>query len=175
MRQVLFVKMGNFFVEKLQCMPMEHIRVRGCPSNGILAPVRVCCWWLWAWCLLACHRRPRRRRNSQDLSGWPSGQATKLRKQMAGNAAGLFEQDFGARLDGIVIWVRGHCFESFARGPSNLWAHTTYTKDMLSKSRGAFLFSSETHNTQRNTWAWGKHIDHGVVVGRIHIAIYSNI
>jgi len=41
---------------------------------------------------------------------------------MAGNAAGLFEQDFGARLDGIVIkfWVRGHCFESFARGPSNL-------------------------------------------------------
>jgi len=43
---------------------------------------------------------------------------------------------------------------------------TTSTKYMLRKSRGVIF---------QEKCACGKDIDHGVVVGRIDIAIYSNI
>ena len=91
------------------------------PERDIWSLCVVLAGGCWVWYLLV-----RRRRHSQDCSGWHSGQGSiipgitkeiSLRKDILGHWERLLAQNVNARLPGAVIWAHGPYWGNFARGP----------------------------------------------------------
>ena len=155
----------------------------GFPWMGYLIPVRGACWWLLGVVVVgsSCVVR-RRRRHFQDSSGWHSGQGSlipgitkeiKLRKQIGGNTARLFTQNFDARLAGIVIWSDRPLFFCFYQGTlKSLKNHKIY-KIHVPKFQDVFFLRSPKRRRQPPPDAQGWETQKSMKIDKIIIYMHK--